>query len=656
MNYGFVKVASAIPSLKVADCSYNIQQIESLIVQAEGKGVEIICFPELSICGYTCQDLFGQQLLLEKCEESLFKLLDFTRSLQIITIVGMPVMIGALLMNCAVVVQGGRILGVVPKTYLPNYKEFYEKRWFAPSTAVNDTQIHLCAQMVAFGRNLLFHTQKTCFGIEICEDLWAPVPPSSELAMKGAEIIFNLSASNELISKHQYLLSLISQQSARCMAGYVYSSCGFGESTQDLVFAGNALIYENGTLIAQSKRFCLEEQMVISEIDTERLLTERRHNTTFSDNIRLTDTTNRMDIQCQTVNPAYDFELTRWVNPHPFVPRGKALDERCEEIFAIQTSSLAKRIVHTGARSIVVGISGGLDSTLALLVCVKTMDMLKRPRKEVIGITMPGFGTTDRTYNNAMSLMESLGICIKEISIKESCIRHFIDINHDINVHDVTYENAQARERTQVLMDVANQCNGFVVGTGDLSELALGWCTYNADHMSNYGVNASIPKTLVKYLVKWVAQNSVDPESKNTLIDIIDTPISPELIPANEKGEIQQKTEDLVGPYELHDFFLYHFLRLGFRPAKILYLAQQAFTKQPHPADPEDGMSVGSYDDETIQKWLHTFCRRFFTQQFKRSCLPDGPKVGSVSLSPRGDWRMPSDASSSDWLSDLGTM
>lgn len=656
MNYGFVKVASAIPSLKVADCSYNIQQIESLIVQAEGKGVEIICFPELSICGYTCQDLFGQQLLLEKCEESLFKLLDFTRSLQIITIVGMPVMIGALLMNCAVVVQGGRILGVVPKTYLPNYKEFYEKRWFAPSTAVNDTQIHLCAQMVAFGRNLLFHTQKTCFGIEICEDLWAPVPPSSELAMKGAEIIFNLSASNELISKHQYLLSLISQQSARCMAGYVYSSCGFGESTQDLVFAGNALIYENGTLIAQSKRFCLEEQMVISEIDTERLLTERRHNTTFSDNIRLTDTTNRMDIQCQTVNPAYDFELTRWVNPHPFVPRGKALDERCEEIFAIQTSSLAKRIVHTGARSIVVGISGGLDSTLALLVCVKTMDMLKRPRKEVIGITMPGFGTTDRTYNNAMSLMESLGICIKEISIKESCIRHFIDINHDINVHDVTYENAQARERTQVLMDVANQCNGFVVGTGDLSELALGWCTYNADHMSNYGVNASIPKTLVKYLVKWVAQNSVDPESKNTLIDIIDTPISPELIPANEKGEIQQKTEDLVGPYELHDFFLYHFLRLGFRPAKILYLAQQAFTKQPHPADPEDGMPIGSYDDETIQKWLHTFCRRFFTQQFKRSCLPDGPKVGSVSLSPRGDWRMPSDASSSDWLSDLGTM
>ncbi|MBQ6751801.1 MAG: NAD(+) synthase [Bacteroidaceae bacterium] len=653
MNYGFVKVASAIPSLKVADCSYNIQQIESLIIQAEGKGVEIIVFPELCISGYTCGDLFGQQLLLEKCEESLFKLLDFTRSLQIIAIVGMPVMVGGLLMNCAVVVQGGKILGVVPKTFLPNYKEFYEQRWFAPSTAVNETQIHLCAQTVTFGRNLLFHTQKTTFGIELCEDLWAPIPPSCELALKGAEIIFNLSASNELIGKNQYLLSLISQQSARCIAGYVYSSCGFGESTQDVVFAGNALIYENGTLIARSKRFSLDEQMVISEIDTERLLTERRHNTTFSENVRLTSNSQHTDILCQTVNPVYDFELTRWINPHPFVPRGAALDERCEEIFSIQTSALAKRIVHTNSRSIVLGISGGLDSTLALLVCVKTMDLLKRPRKEVIGVTMPGFGTTDRTYNNAIALMKSLDITIKEISIKEACIQHFKDINHDINVHDVTYENGQARERTQILMDVANQCNGFVVGTGDLSELALGWCTYNADHMSNYGVNCSIPKTLVKHLVKWVALTSVDEASKATLLDIIETPISPELIPADKDGNIKQKTEDLVGPYELHDFFLYHFLRLGFRPAKILYLAEQAFIKQTYAEVPQNGMEVGSYDEETIQKWLHTFCRRFFTQQFKRSCLPDGPKVGSVSLSPRGDWRMPSDASSSDWLADL---
>ena len=604
MNYGFVKVASAIPSLKVADCTYNIQQIESLIVQAEGKGVEIIAFPELCISGYTCQDLFGQQLLLEKCEESLFKLLDFTRSLQIIAIVGMPIMVGGLLMNCAVVVQGGKILGIVPKTFLPNYKEFYEQRWFAPSTAADARQVHLCAQTVPFGCNILFHTQKTCFAIEICEDLWAPVPPSSELALKGAEIIFNLSASNELIGKNQYLLSLISQQSARCIAGYVYSSCGFGESTQDVVFAGNALIYENGTLIARSKRFCLEEQMVISEIDTERLLTERRHNTTFGENARLgaqlanaNPQLTTVHVQSQTVNPSYDFELTRWINPHPFVPGGNALNERCEEIFAIQTSALAKRIVHTDARSIVVGISGGLDSTLALLVCVKTMDLLQRPRKEVIGITMPGFGTTDRTYHNAMALMKSLDITIKEISIKEACIRHFLDIGHDINNHDVTYENCQARERTQILMDVANQCNGFVVGTGDLSELALGWCTYNADHMSMYGVNTSIPKTLVKYLVKWVAMTSVDKASQETLLDIIETPISPELIPADIDGTILQKTEDLVGPYELHDFFLYHFLRLGFRPAKILYLAKKAFIEQTYDETNELGMEVGTYDD-----------------------------------------------------------
>ncbi len=660
MNYGFVKVASAIPSLKVADCTYNIQQIESLIVQAEGKGVEIIVFPELCISGYTCGDLFGQQLLLEKCEESLFKLLDFTRSLQIISLVGMPVMVGGLLMNCAVVVQGGKILGVVPKTFLPNYKEFYERRWFAPSTATDDQQVHLCAQTVPFGRNLLFHTQRTTFAIELCEDLWAPVPPSSEQALRGAEIIFNLSASNELIGKNQYLLSLISQQSARCIAGYVYSSCGFGESTQDVVFAGNALIYENGSLIAHSKRFCLEEQMVISEIDTERLLTERRHNTTFSENVRLiahssplTSPPSIVHVQCQTVNPADEFKLTRRINPHPFVPSGCTLDERCEEIFSIQTSGLAKRIIHTGAHSVVLGISGGLDSTLALLVCVKTMDLLNRSRKEVIGVTMPGFGTTDRTYHNAIALMKSLDITIKEISIKEACIRHFLDIDHDPNNHDVTYENSQARERTQILMDVANQCNGFVIGTGDLSELALGWCTYNADHMSNYGVNSSIPKTLVKYLVKWVALTSVDDDSKATLLDIIETPISPELIPANDDGTIQQKTEDLVGPYELHDFFLYHFLRLGFRPAKILYLAEQAFIKQANPEIAEDGMPVGIYDEDTIRKWLKTFCRRFFTQQFKRSCLPDGPKVGSVSLSPRGDWRMPSDASSNDWLTDV---
>lgn len=653
MNYGFVKVASAIPSLKVADCTYNVQQIESLIVQAEGKGVEIIVFPELSLCGYTSQDLIGQQLLLEKCEESLFKLLDFTRSLKIISIIGMPVMVGSLLMNCGVVIQQGKIIGVVPKTYLPSHESSAEHRWFAPASAIDVQQIHLCAQSVPFGRHLIFHTQKTLFAVEIGEDLWAPIPPSSKQALKGAEIIFNLSAVNEQIAKHDYLKAVASQQSARCLAGYVLSSSGFGESTSDLVFSGNALIYENGSLIASNERFTMKEQLVISEIDIERLLSERRHNTTFSENVRLIDSSRRVDIVCQTVNPAYDFELTRWIDPHPFVPNGSILAERCEETFAIQVQGLARRIIHTGAKTLVVGISGGLDSTLALLVCAKTMDALGRTRKDIIGITMPGFGTTDRTYNNALSLMESLNVTIKEISIKQACMQHFKDINHDADNHNVTYENSQARERTQILMDVANQYNGLVVGTGDLSELALGWATYNGDHMSNYGVNGSIPKTLIRHIVHWVAITSVDEKSKETLLDIIDTPISPELIPADENGNIKQKTEDLVGPYELHDFFLYHFIRNGFRPAKIYYLAQQAFIRQPAACDPDATFQRGDYDDETILKWLKTFCRRFFAQQFKRSCLPDGPKTGSVSLSPRGDWRMPSDASSSDWLADL---
>ena len=650
MNYGFVKVASAIPSLKVADCTYNTLQIENLICRAEEENTEIIVFPELSICGYTCQDLFGQQLLLQKCEESLSKLIDFTRSRQIIAIIGMPVAQGALLMNCAVVVQTGKILGVVPKTYLPNHQDFNEQRWFSTPSAIDGSTVHLCAQTAPLGSNLIFHTSSTTFGIEIGSDLWAPIPPSCNLALKGAEIIFSLSASNEQISKHQYLQSLISQQSARCLAGYVYSSCGFGESTQDAVFAGNAFIYENGALIAQSKRFSLDEQLIISEIDTDFLRHERRGNTIFAQNIRLQNACSHTDIQCQAVRSTPDFKLTRSIHPHPFVPSCH-LDERCEATFSIQTEGLPKRIIHTHAQSIVVGISGGLDSTLALLVCVKTMDMLQRPRTDIIGVTMPGFGTTDRTYTNAVNLMKSLGITIKEISIKEACIQHFKDIGHDINVHDVTYENGQARERTQILMDVANQYNGFVVGTGDLSELALGWATYNGDHMSNYGVNASIPKTFIKHIVKWVAMTQVDEDSKETLLDIIDTPISPELIPADENGNIKQKTEDLVGPYELHDFFLYYFLRKGFSPAKIYFLAQQAFISPAHPI--ESAMERGIYDKETIHKWLKTFCRRFFTQQFKRSCLPDGPKVGILSLSPRGDWHMPSDASNADWLAVL---
>ncbi|MEJ8763189.1 NAD(+) synthase [Phocaeicola sp. HCN-40430] len=639
MKFGFVKVAAAIPSVKVADCLFNAQQTEKQITQAEEKGVQIIIFPELNLTGYSCGDLFEQGLLLEQAEFALMQIMNNTRQLDIISIVGLPVVVNSTLLNCAVVFQKGKILGVVPKTYLPNYKEFYEQRWFASSTAHPDgTVVRLCGQLVPVSANLLFETSDVCFGVEICEDVWATIPPSSTLALKGAEIIFNMSADTENISKHQYLRSLLAQQSARCLAGYVFASSGFGESTTDVVFAGNALIYENGSLLAESERFSFEEQLVISEIDVERLRGERLGNTTFAASVRAYSQQPVKRVCAEMVN-VKDLHLTRQVEPHPFVPAGgKLLDERCEEIFSIQVAGLAKRLVHTHCNTVVVGISGGLDSTLALLVCVKTFDKLGLSRKGIVGITMPGFGTTDRTYHNALDLMQSLGVTTKEISIKDACIQHFKDIEHDINVHDVTYENGQARERTQILMDYANKVGGLVIGTGDLSELALGWATYNGDHMSMYGVNASIPKTLVRYLVTWVAETGVDAESRATLLDIIDTPISPELIPADENGNIKQKTEDLVGPYELHDFFLYHFLRFGSRPAKIFYLAEIAFKDV--------------YDRETIKKWLTTFCRRFFNQQFKRSCLPDGPKVGSVSLSPRGDWRMPSDASSALWLKE----
>lgn len=635
MNYGYVKVAAAVPRVHVADCKFNAGQIEKEIIIADGKGVQIITFPELCITGYTCGDLFAQQLLLEEAELGLMQMLNSTRQLDIISIVGMPVVCEGHLLNAAVVIQKGRVLGVVPKTYLPNYKEFYEMRWFVSASDVPAQTIRLCGQVAPLDTNLLFETSDTTFGIEICEDVWAAVPPSSSLALQGAEIIFNLSADNESIGKHAYLRSLLSQQSARCLAGYVFSSCGFGESTTDVVFAGNGLIYENGTLLAASERFSLEEQLVVSEIDVEFLRTERRVNTTFAACRRRVAPEVAVRVSTELVN-SRELNLTRTYDPHPFVPQGPTLDERCEEIFSIQVAGLAQRLTHTKAKSAVVGISGGLDSTLALLVCVKTYDKLGWPRKGIVGVTMPGFGTTDRTYTNAVDLMTSLGVTVREISIRKACLQHFEDIGHDAAVHDVVYENSQARERTQILMDIANQTGGLVIGTGDLSELALGWATYNGDHMSMYGVNASVPKTLVKHLVKWVAENGMDETSRRTLLDIVDTPISPELIPADENGNISQITEDLVGPYELHDFFLYHFLRGGFRPSKIFYLAARTFK--------------GVYDEDTIKKWLHTFLRRFFNQQFKRSCLPDGPKVGSVSLSPRGDWRMPSDASSDAWL------
>ena len=636
MNNHFVRVAAAIPAVKVADCCYNTEKIEALMRTAEEKAVSVITFPELSVTGYTCGDLFAQQLLLEKAEEYMRQLLQRTADLDIIAIVGLPVCDNGVILNAAVVFQHGRILGIVPKTYLPNYKEFYEKRWFTSATDYSNCELTVCGQTVPVSPSLLFRTKETTFGIEICEDLWAAIPASSKTALAGAEIIFNLSADNEGIAKHDYLRSLIAQQSARCLCGYVFSSCGFGESTTDLVFAGNGLIYENGTLLAESERFSFDEQLIFSEIDVDAIRNDRKVNTTFAACMAKENATGKI-VVADPVN-IQPFELTRKINPHPFIPSaGADMDNRCKDIFSIQVAGLAKRLVHTNTKSVVVGISGGLDSTLALLVCIKTFDKLGLPRTGITGVTMPGFGTTDRTYNNSIQLMKSLGITIREVSIKAACIQHFNDIGHDISQHDVTYENSQARERTQILMDIANQTWGLVVGTGDLSELALGWATYNGDHMSMYGVNASIPKTLVKHLVKWVANSDIDKTSRETLLDIIDTPISPELIPADEQGNIKQKTEDLVGPYELHDFFLYYTLRFGYTPKKIFFLANTAFK--------------GAYSKEVIKHWLTTFFRRFFNQQFKRSCLPDGPKVG-LSLSPRGDWRMPSDASSQLWLKE----
>ena len=640
MKYGLIKVAAAIPGVRVADVEYNVQQIESQIAQAEGKGAEIIVFPELSLTGYSCQDLFRQQLLLDKAEEGLLVLLDFTRKLDIIAIVGLPVRIGSLLYNCAAVLQHGCLLGLVAKTYLPNYNEFYEKRWFASSTDLIAQDVYLAGSPVhVSSRPQVFRTcDGVSFGIEICEDVWAPLPPSNNLALAGADIIFNLSATDELIGKHHYLESLLAQQSARMMCGYVYSSCGYGESTQDVVYGGNALVFENGRLLAQASRFAIDPQMRIQQIDVDRLRSERQNNTTFR---TAQDGADAAFVDCKPVAPR-DFELIREVNPLPFIPTGEKMAESCEEILNIQTMGLVKRLQHTHCDKAVIGISGGLDSTLALLVVVRAFDRLGLSRRGIIGITMPGFGTTGRTHQNAVDLMESLGITQREISIAKAVTQHFLDIGQDPNQHDVTYENSQARERTQILMDVANQLGGMVIGTGDLSELALGWCTYNGDHMSMYGVNGGVPKTLVRHLIRYISQQPLFANQRDTLIDIIDTPISPELTPADAQGNIQQKTEDLVGPYELHDFFLYYLMRYGFRPAKIYMLAQHAFG--------------GSYDDATIKKWLQTFCRRFFNQQFKRSCLPDGPKVGSVSLSPRGDWRMASDAVSTLWIKECESL
>lgn len=624
-NFGFVRIAAAVPELKVSDILFNTEKIIELIHVAEENRTQVVCFPELCITGYTCADLFFQQQLQEEVLKALSEIQMATLSVSCAVIVGAPLRFRNRLFNTAVVLQKGRIIGIVPKTFLPNHGEFYEKRWFVSGKNLRGQTIVCNEQEVPFGVDLIFFSPSFSFGIEICEDLWAPLPPSTELCMAGAEIIFNPSASNELIGKHEYRLQLIEQQSARCHAGYVYSSSGMYESTTDLVFSGSAVIAENGKILETSKRFSLDSQLIFNEIDVDILRYERMHNSNFGEDA-LQQIFRKIEMQGQ---PLEQKEIKRTVSPYPFVPPVSKREESCSEIFSIQTSGLAKRWLHTQAKSLIVGISGGLDSTLALLVCVKTADKLGFDRKTVIGVTMPGFGTTNRTYGNALNLMKSLEITGLEISIKEACLQHFKDIGHDPDVHDVIFENTQARERTQILMDLANKYNGLVIGTGDLSELALGWATYNGDHMSMYAVNSGIPKTLVRYLVEYVAQ-SMEEKTKTILEDILKTPVSPELLLADEYGEIHQKTEDLVGPYELHDFFLYYFVRFGFSPKKILFLAQKAFGDK--------------YSEAILRKWLKVFLRRFYSQQFKRSCMPDGPKVGSINLSPRGDWRMPSDA------------
>lgn len=645
---GYIRVAAAVPSVRVADCTYNAEQVGNLMVQADGRGIDIICFPELSLTAYTCQDLFQQQCLLDAAEGALLNLLELGRALRVVAVVGLPVRHRGCLYNCAVVMHRGRICGIVPKTFIPGYGEFYEPRWFSSGAMIPaGGRIQLCGQTVPFGTGLLFDAGAYRFGVELCEDLWAPQPPSTMLALGGADIVLNLSASDELAGKHAYLRSLVMGQSGRTLSAYVYAGSGYGESTQDLVFGGQAFIAENGKILAEACRFSMQPSLSVADVDVEMLRHERLRNTSFSQSAAQMQPIVNVEVAQEGLpDGSVDDELLRPVDPLPFVPQGEELPARLEEILSIQALGLARRLEHTHARTAVIGISGGLDSTLALLVCVRAFDLLGKERRDIVGITMPGFGTTDRTYQNALSLMRGLGTTVREISIREACEVHFRDIALDVAQRDVTYENSQARERTQILMDVANQTGGLVVGTGDLSELALGWATYNGDQMSMYGVNASVPKTLVRHLVRHVAALETTPDDVRTaLLDVADTPVSPELLPAGEDGTIAQKTEDLVGPYELHDFFLYHLLRYGRSPKKILALARRAFRKSTD--------RVSAHGDEEIRHWLGVFLRRFFSQQFKRSCMPDGPKVGSVSLSPRGDWRMPSDAHASVWLETI---
>nr|WP_291235290.1 NAD(+) synthase [Frisingicoccus sp.] len=633
MKDGFIRVAAATPEIQVADCRYNREQIEKMMEEAWNQEAGMVVFPELCLTGYTCGDLFLQELLLKKCVEELGVLLKASEGKDMLTVVGMPLEVNGKLYNTAVVFKDGDILGVVPKTFIPNYSEFYEARHFerGPKKPV---RIWLAGQETWFGTQLLFQCTSVpglVVGGEICEDLWAPNPPSISHALAGATVMFNVSASDEITGKDAYRKELVNSQSARLICGYIYAGAGEGESTTDLVFPGHNLICENGTCLAESKRF--ETGIVYGDLDLGRLNSERRRMTTFIQN------EDRDYVWVPFELEMKDIELRRFIDPNPFVPSGEQdRQKRCEEILSIQAMGLKKRLAHTHCQTAVVGISGGLDSTLALLVTVRAFDMLGLDRKQIMAVTMPCFGTTDRTYNNACQLVNELGAKLMEVNIREAVSLHFRDIGQDMDNHDVTFENGQARERTQVLMDLANQRGGMVIGTGDLSELALGWATYNGDHMSMYGVNASVPKTLVRHLVRYYADTCESENLRDVLLDILDTPVSPELIPPKE-GEISQKTEDLVGPYELHDFFLYHMMRFACPPAKIYRLAKIAFK--------------GRYEDEVILKWLKNFYHRFFVQQFKRSCVPDGPKVGSVALSPRGDWRMPSDASARIWKEEL---
>lgn len=637
-DYGYVRVGAGVPNLKVADLEFNKKGIIEMVADASSKGVRVLAMPELGVTGYTCGDLFEQPLLLKKAEEAVTAIAKATAALATAFAVGCPVASGGRRYNCAVMIAGGKVLGIVPKSHIPNYGEFYEKRWFDSGSQVKGGSVIFGGREVPFGTDLLFEVYGVKTGIEICEDLWVPAPPSCRLAKAGADVILNLSASDELIGKHNYLLHLISQQSARCRCAYVYSSAGWGESSTDLVFAGNAVIAEDGALLDSDRRFSIEPTLSVKDIDIEKLRNDRMRFSTYHDGCEGLPETRVIKsgtvAECET-------EPDPYVDPLPFVPGDAAkLNEHCEEIINIQARGLMQRLGAISCKNAVIGISGGLDSTLALLVTVRAFDLLHLDRKGVVGITMPGMATTSRTRGNAVGLMDELGVTSLEIPIGKAVAQHFSDIRQDPGKYDVTYENSQARERTQILMDYANKVNGIVIGTGDMSELALGWCTYNGDHISMYGVNASVPKTLVKHLVKWFSTEVGDKVSK-ILLDIVDTPISPELVPSG-KDTITQKTEDLVGPYELHDFFMYHLLRNSFTPRKIFWLSQKAF--------------AGKYDGTTLLKWLRNFYRRFFNQQFKRSCMPDGPKVGSVCLSPRGDWRMPSDASPALWLSEIAEL